>query len=326
MTVDPALVARFAADLDALLAPGEPLGVAVSGGPDSLALLLLAAAARPGLVRAASIDHALRVGSRAEAETVADLCRELGVGHDLLTIAWPTQPASALQERARAARYTALGGWAGAHGLDAVATGHHADDQAETVLMRLMRGAGVRGLAAMRPSAALPGAAQVTLLRPLLSWRRSTLAALVAAAGVQPVDDPSNHDERHERVRVRRLIAEQPAFDSLAIARSARHLAAADEAIAFAAEREWSAVRTVGDALVYRPGAAPAELRRRLLSRFVAALGREGDCTELRGREIDILLDALERQRAVTLRGVAARGRSVAGVEEWHFAPAPARR
>ena len=130
---------RFRADLDPLIPPGTPFGVAVSGGPDSLALLLLAAAARPGEISAATVDHALRQGSREEAETVADLCERLGVPHAILAIEWDTPPRSAIQEKAREVRYGALAGWMSEGGLPVVATAHHLDDQAETLVMRLNR-------------------------------------------------------------------------------------------------------------------------------------------------------------------------------------------
>lgn len=314
-------LARFTADLNALAAPGARLGLAVSGGPDSLALLLLAAAARPGLVRAATVDHALRAGSRAEAEAVAALCKWLDVPHDILTIDWPTPPASALQERTRTARYAALGHWALAHRLGTVATGHHADDQAETMMMRLVRGAGVRGLAGMRPVAAMPGVANMSLIRPLLGWRRAELADVVAEAGITSADDPSNHDERHERVRVRGLLAGAPWLDPAALARSARHLAAADEAIDYAVDREWSAIRVESGTWHYSPDGLPSELRRRITARIIAALASEGDGTILRGRELDHLLGELEVGRSVTLRGVAASGGS-----EWRFTRATPRR
>ena len=321
LMIDPDSLARFAADLDALLAPGERIGLAVSGGPDSLALLLLAAAARPGLVAAASVDHALRAGSRGEAEEVARLCEPLGVPHDILTIDWPMPPTSALQEQARVARYRALGAWAGSKDLAAIATGHHADDQAETLIMRLVRGAGVRGLAAMRALAALPGAGDVSLLRPLLGWRRSELEAIVAGAGIAAADDPSNHDDRHERVRVRRLLAEAEWLDPAQLANSCAHLADADRAIEWAAAREYAAVRSAGDALHYRPGDAPPEIRRRVAARLIAALAGEGDGEILRGRELDRLLGELDAGRSTTLRGVQA-----SGGPEWRFCRAPPRR
>ncbi len=319
--IDPASVTRFADDLDALLAPGERIGLAVSGGADSIALLLLAVAARPGLVIAASVDHGLREGSRAEAEAVASLCETVGIAHQVLTLEWPSPPTSALQEQAREARYAALGNWAMAGGVGAVATGHHADDQAETLMMRLTRGAGVRGLAAMRPASKMPGPSEITLLRPLLGWRRAELRAIVADAGIEPADDPSNHDEHHERVRVRRLLAQSDWIDPAALATSAAHLAAADQAIEYGVSREWATVRRDGDALRYHPRHTPPELRRRLAARLIAALASEGDGSELRGRELDRLLAEIEAGGSATLRGVLASGGA-----EWHFSRSPPRR
>src|SRR5215207_1808786 len=153
MVLDPVFLDRFRADLDALSARGERIGIAVSGGADSLALLLLAAAARPGAVEAATVDHALRRGSREEAEMVANVCAGLGVDHAVLTADWPEPPTSAIQERARDMRYRLLVAWLAERGLSALAAAHHADDQAETLVMRLNRGAGIRGLAAMRAAA-----------------------------------------------------------------------------------------------------------------------------------------------------------------------------
>src|SRR5215208_1160737 len=118
MVPEPALVNRFRGDLDALIAPDARIGIAVSGGPDSLALLLLAAAARPGQVEAATVDHGLREQSRAEAEMVTSLCEPLGVAHTIVTIEWPEKPTTAVQERARDARYRVLAGWAAERGLN----------------------------------------------------------------------------------------------------------------------------------------------------------------------------------------------------------------
>ena len=117
-TADPSLepsaerVERFRRNLDPLAAPGPPIAVAVSGGPDSLALLLLAAAARPGQVEAATVDHGLRDESRQEAEMVAGICQRLGVPHTILTIEWKEKPETAIQERSRLQRYALLGKWA----------------------------------------------------------------------------------------------------------------------------------------------------------------------------------------------------------------------
>ena len=312
-------LARFVADLDRLSPAGERIGVAVSGGPDSLALLLLAAAARPGLVEAITVDHALRPESRAEAEHVAAVCADLGVRHEIRTVQWGETPDSGLQEKAREARYGLIAEWLGERDLPAVCTAHHRDDQAETMLMRLMRGAGVRGLAAIRPSGRLPGKCDRRLLRPLLGWSRSELAAACEGAGIVPVADPSNDDAQFERVRVRQQIAALD-LDTDALARSAGHLRDADGAIEWAVERQWSqSVRAADRGLAFDPGDAPGEIRRRIVIRIIAELASEGS-GDLRGRELDRLLESLESGAVATLRGVRAEGGST-----WRFRPAPPR-
>jgi tRNA(Ile)-lysidine synthase len=315
---DPDLVARFSSELDRFVAADSKLGIAVSGGPDSLALLLLAGAARPGRVEAATVDHALRPESRAEAEMVAGLCERLGIPHAILTAEWAERPQSALQERARIERYRLLGLWATERGISALLTAHHADDQAETLVMRLNRGSGVRGLAGMR---AVRRLGEVDLVRPLLSWRRSELERMCVDAGVQPVRDPSNENESFERVRVRKSLAEADWLDTEGIVRSAANLADAELALEWAADAEWSwAVRESREEIVYRPTEAPAEIQRRLVTRAVHALATEGD-SELRGPEVDRLIEALQVGRTVTIRGVLC-----SGGDQWRFTRAPARR
>ena len=320
MVPEPSLIERFRDDLDALIAPAARIGIAVSGGPDSLALLLLAAAARPGQVEAATVDHRLRAGSAAEAAMVAGLCARLSVPHATLGAHWNDQPQSAIQERARRERYRLLGYWAEEGGLDALATGHHADDQAETLLMRLTRGAGVRGLAGMRPASRTPGS-DVPLLRPLLAWRRAELEQICRDAGVEPADDPSNLDEQFERVRVRVNLAASEWLDAGAIAKSARHLSEAHAALEWAARKEWKqAVRERPNRIAYQPSGTPDEIVRRIVARAIRNLATEGEI-ELRGGELDRLLDALRDGGVATLRGVRCEG----GLE-WRFNPAPARR
>ena len=320
MVPEQSQVERFATDLDALIARDAPIGIAVSGGPDSVALLLLAAAARPRRIEVATIDHALRPGARAEAEMVAALCSDLRVPHSILTARWETPPETAIQESARGERYRLLGYWAEERRLGAIVTAHHADDQAETFLMRLLRGSGVRGLAAMRPKSIAPGA-HVRLLRPLLGWRRSELRAICAAAGVAPAHDPSNDDERFERVRIRRILAENDWLDGGAIAASASHLAEADEALRWAAELEWRrAVDERRDRFAYQSGDVPREIRRRIVGRIVRKLATEGD-DEIRGGELDRLLATLAQGGTATLRGVLCGGGRI-----WRFERAPLRR
>ena len=318
LVLNPDVLARFSSELDRLIVAEAKLGIAVSGGPDSMALLLLGAAARPGRVEAATVDHALRPESRAEAELVAGVCGRLGVPHAILTAEWEQKPESALQERARIERYRLLGRWSKERGVSALLTAHHADDQAETLVMRLNRGSGVRGLAGMR---AIRRLGDIDLVRPLLSWPRSELERICQAAGLQPVRDPSNENESFERVRVRKALAGADWLDIEGIVRSAANVADAELALEWAADAEWGwAVRESRDEIVYRPTEAPAEIQRRLVIRAVCALATEGD-SQLRGSELDRLLEALEAGRTVTMRGVLC-----SGGDAWRFTKAPARR
>jgi tRNA(Ile)-lysidine synthase len=179
--------------------------LAVSGGPDSVALMRIAAGlrtlapARPMLV--ATVDHGLRSGSRAEAEQVAVWAEAVGLPHRILTWAG-AKPKTRVQEVARTMRYNLLFGLAREIGASSVLTGHTLDDQAETVLMRMGRGTGVAGLAGMRPRRERNG---MTLARPFLSLRKSRLVATCQAEGWPFLDDPSNADPRFARARLRRL-------------------------------------------------------------------------------------------------------------------------
>jgi tRNA(Ile)-lysidine synthase len=312
---------RFRGALDRFVPQQTTIGLAVSGGPDSLALLLLAAEARPLEVEAATVDHALRPESRAEAEMVARVCERLGVPHTILTATWDVTPETAIQEQARLMRYRLLGGWLRDRGLSALLTAHHLDDQAETFMMRLARGSGVKGLAGMRAVTRGPAAA-FSLVRPLLGWRHSDLEAVCAAAGIDPVADPSNEDEQFERVRVRKALAQQDILDAAAVAQSAAHLAEADAALHWATTLEWQrGVSANGEAISYKPSDAPREIRRRIIRRAILALASEGGGAEPRGRELDQILGAMVAGKPATLRGVLC-----VGGPQWRFSRAPARR
>ncbi|WP_292939672.1 tRNA lysidine(34) synthetase TilS [Novosphingobium sp.] len=307
------LEARFAADWLAIWPEKAPVGLAVSGGPDSLALLLLAQATLSGAFKVATVDHGLRPESADEARYVAGICADLGIPHETLTIALLSGPA--LQERAREARYQALGEWAVRHGLAAIATAHHADDQAETLMMRLSRGAGVRGLAAMRAIAPLPGNRDCLLLRPLLGWRRDDLAKIVVAAGIEPVLDPSNRDHRFERVRMRAVLTSLTEIDPQSIAASARHLAEADAAIDWAAEHCLAAVRTTGGVACWDHRGVPRVVALRVLERILLDLGSP----KPRGNALARWHDRLSAGEIATLAGVRGDGRRA----EWRFATTP---
>lgn len=178
--------------------------LAVSGGPDSTALLHAAATSNaPVPLHVATVDHGLRAESAAEADGVAALAQRLDLPH--ATLRWSAdKPETGLQAAARAARYALLAGHAVRIGADLVLTGHTADDQAETVLMRLVAGSGPAGLGGMRSRRPLgPG---VTLGRPFLALGKAELVAYCEAHGLPVVHDPSNRDDRFGRVRLRRLL------------------------------------------------------------------------------------------------------------------------
>jgi tRNA(Ile)-lysidine synthase len=283
-----------AARIQALFAPlAQAKGVllAVSGGPDSTALLIMAArwAAEGGRppVSVATIDHAMREGSRGEAEAVAALSRRLGFAHHL--IEWRgDKPRSRIQERAREARYGLLAACARAIGADFLVTAHHADDQVETVLFRLLRGSGIGGLRGMQSLVAQDG---LTLARPLLSLRKAELVAYCEASGEVFATDPSNADPRFARTQLRALggLLAAEGLGVGEIARLARRAARMEEAVAAqakaAAERlGWTQAAQTrdGDALLNEP----LEIAQRLLAEEIARVG---------GREPrQIRLDAIE--------------------------------
>jgi tRNA(Ile)-lysidine synthase len=316
MKPDSVSILRFAADLDALVPAGERVGIAVSGGPDSLALLLLAAAARPGLIEAATVDHGLRDESRGEADMVASLCEKLGVPHRIVPADWAEPPTANIQAEARTMRYRLLSEWAEERGLPALATAHHADDQAETLLMRLARGAGVRGLSGTRAKRSLTE--QVALVRPLLGWRKAELVALVEKAGIEAVDDPSNRDPRHDRSRIREVLSGSAWADPVRLATSAAALRDADEALDWAlAPLITARFKRDGQMLMIEPFDLPRELRRRLLLAAFAELGQAAP----RGPDLMRALLALESGETVTLGGL-----KLEGGEKWRLSPAPPRR
>jgi tRNA(Ile)-lysidine synthase len=180
------------------------VAVAVSGGSDSMALLRLvldwkAQEQGPRTVAVLTFDHGLRIGSAEEAERVAKWCGEFGVQHQ--TLQWlGGKPATGIQAKAREARYNALAAWCVEHGVGVLLTGHTADDQAETVVMRQQRTTSLRSLAGIWPENEWKG---VRLLRPLLGVRRADLRHYLKSVGQAWLEDPSNVNPKFERVRVR---------------------------------------------------------------------------------------------------------------------------
>jgi tRNA(Ile)-lysidine synthase len=206
-------------------------------------------------------------------------------------------------------------------GLGALLTAHHLDDQAETLVMRLNRGSGVRGLAGMRRKSKVPGYPDFSLLRPLLSWRRAELERVCSEADVEPVADPSNLDERFERIRIRQALAAADWLDPDALARSAENLAWSDEALEWASGQVWAGLVEENDnEIVYRDPGAPRDILRRIVAMAIARLGNEGEPDDLRGRELDRLLSDLAAARTTTLRGVRC-----SGGPQWTFSRAAPR-
>ena len=270
------------------LRPGELLAVAFSGGPDSLALLL--AAARLGGRRgcaalAVHVDHRLDAGSTGRAREAAALSRRVGVPFVLVDLG-PAGPerGESREAAARRRRYDALASVRAEHGARWIATAHHAEDQAETVLLRLGQGSTWTGLAGIRPRAG-------ALVRPLLSLPREALAREVAASGLRPVDDPTNRDVRLRRSAVRhRLLPALAAREPEAIARLAR-VAAAAEAAAAALVRRFRAAGLLPAPPLAALRSLPPAVRRELLRQLA------GTAAPLAGRRRAVFAD-LERQLA----------------------------
>lgn len=323
-TPDPDLVARFRSETEALIE--RPLGtdkllVAVSGGPDSLALLLLAHAAFGDRVLAATVDHQLRPENADEAGFVASLCAGLAIRHETLKGAAIVHPGS-MQDQARRLRYKLLGDQAACLGCRWLATGHHLDDQAETLLMRMSRGSGLPGLAAIRPRR--PVAPAIDVIRPLLGWTRDALRSVVDEAGLTPVDDPSNRSPDHDRTRFRTLLADAPLLKPERLAASASHLGDCDDALSWATAREWDARVGVEHGGTWRIDATglPREYQRRFAMRAIDEVRAEqGVVADWRRDGVARLLDLLDAGRTATLAHVRCSGGLV-----WRFEAAPPRR
>ena len=283
------------------LAAEAAIVVAVSGGPDSICLLhALAAWAGRGpdrpCILAATIDHGLRAESRAEAEAVARVAAGLGVPHEILT--WRDPPAGRRPSQAasRTARYGLLAAFVRSRDASALAVAHTADDQAETVLLRLAAGSGPGGLAAMRPVSMRAG---TRILRPLLDLPKARLVATCRENGWSFVDDPSNADPASERVRWRAIMPLLAAegLDASRLARLARRMARAEEALeaaAGSAAESCGLVRTTEGASCDAAALLrhPDEIALRVLAR-AAAPAEPAPHAALRLARLEAALDAL---------------------------------
>ncbi len=303
------------------LTRGQTLGVAVSGGSDSTALLVLAAemGEHAGVtVCAATVDHGLRPEAAGEARAVHALCRRLGVAHT--TLAWKrTKTGGVSQDEARRARHRLLAGWAREAGASVVALGHTRDDRLETFLMRVRQGSGWHGLAGLMPtgfSPVWPEGRGLKVIRPLLAFGREELRDELRARGLGWSEDPSNEAARFERVRMRELLKRMDkgtqaralkVMDGLmeirrSVAAEARGLLAEVKFDPDRARLPLAARTGVGaeawrrfvEAMVMAAGGAGAPPRREALDRLLARIADAGS------RELD-------GDRGVTLAGATIR-------------------
>lgn len=298
--------------VEGLCSEREPrILLAVSGGPDSLAMLLVAQAVMPEHISAATVDHGLRPEAADEAAFVARLCADRHIPHRILK---PEEPITGnVQSAARAARYDLLEKAADELQCELIATAHHGGDQLETLLMRLARGSGVDGLAGIR-------ARNGRIIRPMLGFSKAELEQICADSGITPVRDPSNNDENFDRVAMRQYLAAQPhPFNA---GRAVRTASAITDAVA---ALDWVTEQLAQDRIGAEDGAItadiaglPRELQRRLL---LISLGKIDSEIAPRGEAIERLLDDLSDGKTTTIGDILCKGGTV-----WRFSPAPPRR
>ena len=288
----------------------DRFGLAVSGGPDSLALLLLAHELFPGRIAAATVDHQLRPEAAAEASFVAGLCAERDIPHEILKPAIPIR--GSIQTVARKERYALLNDWMKRHEITWLATAHHADDQLETLVMRILRGSGIEGMSAIR-------AKRGHVIRPLLQIPKKALEEFVEASGISAVDDPSNRDQSFDRVRVRNALSQLEGFDVSLASQSASALDDARTAISWMVDKLANEhIEETGEGCTLNRFDFPHEIVRRLLLKCLhfcdAALSP-------RGEQLERTIKALSQGKTVTIGNIKCVGGKI-----WTFSPAPKRR
>lgn len=282
------------------------LGVAVSGGSDSLALLVLLAEwgqryGRP--IYAATVDHGLRPEASDEAAYVARVCADLGVAHE--TLPWADRPESGnLPDLARRARYRLLASWAERNDIGCVAVAHTMNDQAETFLMRLGREAGVDGLAAM---AGHWRDGRVVFCRPALQVSRAELRDALTARNITWIEDPTNHDPSFDRARARRILDQLSDLGITArgLSRVSEHLAEVRTSLywyVFLAAQSHLRFHS-GDVFVTRKGfrTVTRDVARRLIQQILMWIS--GADYVPRGRAMDLMLEAIRGGTAMNLHG-----------------------
>ncbi len=304
-------------DLTNGLLDGETsFALGVSGGPDSLAMLVLADRALRGMVTALTVDHGLRAEGAGEAKKVAGICASRGIPHYILPVKVQVQRGS-LQAAAREARYAAMAQWCDINGVSYLLTAHHADDQAETLLMRMARGAGVSGMSGIRAARHIAGH-NVRLLRPLLKVCKADLEAIVKSEGLAPVDDPSNRDAVYDRTHARALLAHADWLDPVRAAETASHLADGDAALDWVMHEAWAGRAEVsGEEVWLDTEGLPHEITRRLTIRTILTLVPDA---QIEGRGVEIMIEWLQSGKTATFGGVKATPGKL-----WRFVVEPGR-
>ncbi|MEM6939637.1 MAG: tRNA lysidine(34) synthetase TilS [Pseudomonadota bacterium] len=290
--------------------PPKAMGVAVSGGSDSMALLHLLrdfCMAQKVQLHAVTVNHSLRDEAAGEAETVAQHCAQLKVPHD--TLVWEGWNGHGnLQEAARDARYKSMAEWAHDHQIDTIAMGHTADDQAETMLMRLARRSGVDGLSGMNMRSLREG---INWVRPLLRSRRAILRSYLTERGISWIDDPSNEDARFDRVRIRKAleILEPLGVDADVLSEVANHMLEARKALdwqTFLASKHIATIEAgavVLDETILR--LQPDEIQRRLMVKAISWVGSAVQPPRMQA--VANLMEALRNGQAGTVCGCHVR-------------------
>ncbi|QTD57011.1 tRNA lysidine(34) synthetase TilS [Parasphingorhabdus cellanae] len=312
MTGD-ALIDRFREAVTTLVPDFEDsnaiLGLAVSGGPDSLALLLLAHGSFSGRIMAASVNHGLRPAAKDECEFVAKICAERGIPHHILKPSTPIR--GSIQAEARKARYSLLNGWMETQNIKWLATAHHADDQLETLIMRILRGSGIDGMSAIR-------AKRGHIIRPLLPFSKDMLVQFVSTQGVKAIDDPSNRDQNFDRVRVREALSQLSGFDVSLASQSAAALDDARAAVHWMVEElAASHIIQTADGCRLDNHDFPHEIIRRLLLRCLHICD---PALSPRGSQLEPLIRDLKQGKTLTMGNILCKG----GLT-WTFALAPKR-
>lgn len=300
------------------------IGLAVSGGPDSMALLWLMQEYYDGAIIAASIDHGLRDEAAQEALYVASICKQLNVEHIILR---PEQAiVGNIQSEARKVRYKLLQEWAKQSACEYIATAHHADDQLETLIMRMNRGSGVTGMAGIRER-------NGNIIRPLLGYRKDTLITVCKDANIDPIDDPSNLNKDFDRVKVRQWLQHQQTddqttlLDSTKVAKTALYMQEAEIALQYSVNiLANKRIKKQDDQVIINASQLPYEYQRRLL---LIGLQTISDTKSPRGSTLENAIKQLNNNNISMIGDIkctAVRKEKGADLYLWQLTKAPPRR